>query len=118
MAANILETKHSQLVDQLQALNTKLDSFINGDVNTTINTTNGGTIKSLAGIVNDLYKVRALQKIVDHRLLSDAIADSTLPKGILVRVWGDTSKIVGIYRNTDMGLVKISYVDLYDLAKG
>ena len=115
MAASNLEIKHSQLVDQLQALNTKLDQFINGGPAVTINTTNGGTIKSLAGIVQDLYTVRALQKIVDHRLLSEANADAMITNGMLVRVWGDTDAIKGIYKKNGASLVKIGYADLYDL---
>jgi hypothetical protein len=114
MTPSNLESKYSMLVDQLQALNNKLDQFINGDAAVTINTGNG-TIKSLAGIVEDLYTVRALQKIVDHRLLADAQADDTILEGELVRVWGDT--LTGIYKKNSEGtLDQISYADLYDLA--
>jgi hypothetical protein len=114
MTPSNLETKHSELVDQLEALNIKLDQFINGDASVTINT-DGGTIKSLAGIVQDLYTVRALQKIVDHRLLTEAQADATITDGMLVRVWGDTAEINGIYKAVTGSLTKISYADLYDL---
>lgn len=54
MLSNV-DIQYSALVDQLQILNNKLDQFINGDATVTIATTNGGVIKSLAGIVKDLY---------------------------------------------------------------
>lgn len=111
MASSKLDLKYALLVDRLQTLTDKLDQFINGDENVTI-TTGAGTVKSISGIAKDLYKVRALLKIVDHRLLSDAVADSTILDGMFVRVFGDEFEVNGIYKKTSGSLVKMSFVEV------
>jgi hypothetical protein len=82
-------------------------------------------IKSIAGIVADLNKFRFVQKIVDQRLYSDMIAaDATIDVGLIVRVWGDTPTVNGLYLKqtaavgaTPAVYVKISYTSLYDLTQ-
>lgn len=111
-----INSTQSELVAQLTQLNAKLELFINGDADTTIATTNGGVIKSIAGIARDLERLRYVQKVVDHRLQSDMLADTDIDDGMLVRVWGDTTQINGLYQKMgELGFVKISYRDLYDL---
>ena len=108
-----LDAQYSALIDQFTALNAKLNSFINGGASTTI-VTDAGTIKSLAGVIADLNKFRYVQKIIDHRLYIDMIADDlNIEVGLLVRVWGDTILIDGIYEKVSAGVYnKINYSDL------
>ena len=113
-----LDTQYSALIDQFIALNAQLNSFINGDIHTTI-VTNAGTIKSLSGIIADLNKFRFVQRIIDHRLHIDMITDDlNINIGLLIRVYGDTPIINGIYIKTATGVYsKISYSDLYGLTQ-
>ena len=120
-----LDQQYSALITQLTALNTQLNTFVNGQVTDTITTTDGRVIKSLAGLVADLNKFRYVQKIVDQRLYTDMIAaDATLDVGLIVRVWGDTPTVNGLYLkqtaavgNTPGTYAKISYTSLYDLTQ-
>jgi hypothetical protein len=112
-----LDQQYSTLIDQLSALNAKLNAFINGAATDTVALDNGNTIKTLSGIVADLTRFHYVQKVVDQRLYSDMIAaDSTLEVGLLVRVWGDTALINGLYLKQAPGTYqKVSYATLYDL---
>lgn len=114
MAASNLDIKYSQLVDQLQALNDKFDQFINGDATVTIST-GSGTIKSLAGIIQDITTIQYIQKMKDHRLYSQMIADASILEGMLIRLWGD-GDLNGIYIYQDGAFNKINYQTLYGLA--
>lgn len=112
-----LDQKYSDLIDQLQILNTKLDQFINGDDTVTIQT-DSGIIKSLAGIIKDINTPRVLQKIIDHKTYADMTADLSIQEGMLIRVWGDaTVGVDGIYEYQNSVFTKISYADLYDLTQ-
>lgn len=112
---NPVNTTQLELVAQLSQLNKQLESFVKGDADTTI-ATNGGLIKSIAGISRDLNQFRFVQKVIDHRLYSDMISDDTnIENGMLVRVWGNNGSN-GIYRkNATLDYSKVSYSDLYDL---
>jgi hypothetical protein len=103
------------LVEQLTNLNEQLNLFINGDADTIV-VTDSGPIKSIAGIVRDLTKFRYVQKVIDHRLYSDMVADDlNLEDGLLIRVWGDT-EANGLYKKLGaLDYAKVSYTDLYDL---
>lgn len=111
---NPVNSTQLELVAQLTQLNKQLELFIKGDADTTI-ATNGGLIKSIAGISRDLNQFRYVQKVIDHRLYSDMIsADNDIENGMLVRIWGDNTN--GIYRkNGSLDYSKVSYSDLYDL---
>lgn len=111
-----LDTQYSDLIAQMAILNQKLSLFVNGDAQTVI-PTDAGAIKSLAGVVSSLNKFKYVQKVVDHRLYSDMVGDDlNLEVGILIRVWGDTGTVNGLYLKTATAtFVKSSYNDLYDL---
>lgn len=113
---NPLDTKYSQLIDQLTKFNEKLDTFINGDEDETV-VVNSGTIKSLSGTIKDLNRFRYVQKVINHRLYADMIAaDINIEDGMLIRIWGDTILINGIYKKDSTNVyTKIIYSDLYDL---
>lgn len=120
-----LDQQYSSLITQLTALNAQLDKFVNGLATDTITTTDGRVLKSLSGIIADLNKFRYVQKIVDQRLYSDMIAaDATLDVGLIVRVWGDTPTVNGLYLkqtaavgSTPGTYAKITYSTLYDLTQ-
>ena len=122
MTSPTLDQQYSTLITALTNLNSQLNTFINGQATDTITLSDGRIIKSLSGIVADLNKFRYVQKIVDQRLYSDMIAaDATLEVGLIVRVWGDTSTVNGLYLkqsaavgNTPAVYVKITYTSLYD----
>jgi hypothetical protein len=113
-----LDQQYSALIDQFSALTTKMNAFINGDKNTTI-VTDAGTIKSLSGVIADLNKFRFVQKIIDHNLYADMIADDiNIDVGMLIRIFGDTSLINGIYLKSATGVYgKINYANLYGLTQ-
>lgn len=79
-----LDTKYSNLVDALTALNSKFNSFINGDENTTIQLDSGTVIKSIAGTTSDLNNLIPIVKGYAHKeFLTDSeqeLAYITLPK--------------------------------------
>lgn len=104
------------LVDQLSALCTQLDLFINGDADTIVNT-NAGQVKSISGIARDLSRFHYVQKVIDHRLHSDMLADdANIEVGLLIRVWGDVDGVNGLYKKLgDLDYAKVSYATIYDL---
>ncbi len=114
-----LDQQYSSLIDALTALNMKFHTFLNGTATDTITLDDGRILKSLSGIIADLNKFRYVQKIVDQRLYSDMVAaDATLEVGLIVRVWGDTSTVNGLYLKQGTGVyTKISYTSLYDLTQ-
>lgn len=117
MANLSLDQQYSNLVTALSDLNAQYNSFLNGDEDDTITLNNGKVIKTLSGVIDDLKRFKYVQKVVDQKLYSDMIAaDSTLEDGLLVRVWGDTGLVNGLYRKQSAGqYTKISYKDIYDL---
>lgn len=114
-----LDQQYSTLITALSNLNSQLNTFINGLATDTVTLSDGRVIKSLSGIIADLNKFRYVQKIVDQRLYSDMIAaDATLDVGLIVRVWGDTSTVNGLYLKQATGTyTKITYTSLYDLTQ-
>lgn len=110
-----LDQKYSAIIDQLGVLNTKFNRFINGDETVVVPTDSGG-IRSIAGTTAELLRFRYVQKVIDHRLYSDMVADSpNIEVGMLIRVYGDTDAINGLYKKTDTGFLRVTYSDLYDL---
>ena len=111
-----LDTKYSNLIDELTNLTGKLNTFIHGDAATTIST-NSGVIKSLAGLVADLKKYRYTQKVIDHRTYANMMGDRfNIEDGLLIRVWGDTPELNGLYmKESEYDVVKLSYQDLLDI---
>jgi len=110
MYSSDLDTKYSTLVDQLQALNAKFSAFMNGTADQTVPTDNG-PLRTLAGVIANITKTQYIQKMIDHRLYSDMINDSVnISTGMLVRVWGDSVEVNGIYQKKDDGsFSKINY---------
>lgn len=112
-----LDAQYAALISQFTALNAQLNSFINGDANTTIVTANG-TIKSLAGIINELTTFRYVQKIIDIQTYELMIADDlNIDQSLIVRVYQDpTTANNGLYIKQSPGVyTKINYTNLYDL---
>lgn len=97
MATNNLDDKYAGLVAQLQTLLATLNTFIHGGPDETV-VTDGQVLSTISGVEQQLLAVRYMLKIKDHRLLADAQADTDLVEGMLVRVWGDTSQVNGIYK--------------------
>jgi hypothetical protein len=117
MITPTLDQKHTDLIAELAILNNKLSLFLNGSDTQTI-TTGSGTVKSLSGIAKDLKSFKYVQRVIDHRLYSDMISSDSvnIDMGMLVRVWGDTDIINGMYRKDNQTVyTKIIYSDVYDL---
>lgn len=112
-----LDQKYSDLVDQLQALNTKFDVFLNGAETATITLSDNRVIKSLSGVIAELKSFSYVQKVIEHRLHSDMVAaNAVIDVGLLIRVWGDTAGVNGLYKKTANAVfTKVSYQDLVDL---
>jgi hypothetical protein len=111
-----MTTSTDLLNDQYAGLIGKISAFINGPASGTVQTTSG-SIKTLAGLAQDVSTLRYSQKISDINTLANAI-NTLLPvmsEGDLVRIWGDVVGVNGIYQCESGALVKISYSDLYDL---
>lgn len=110
-----LDSKYSALIDELQALTAKFSVFLNGPADQVI-TTDSGPIKTLAGVIADLKKYQYVQKVVDHKTYGDMTQDSTIEPGLLIRVWGDTTELNGLYqKNNDNTFTKLAYQGLVDL---
>jgi len=112
-----LDAQYAALISQFTALNAQLNSFINGDANTTIVTANG-TIKSLAGIIKELTTFRYVQKIIDIQTYELMIADDlNIDQSLIVRVYQDpTPTNNGLYIKQSPGVyTQINYTNLYDL---
>lgn len=111
-----LDQKYSKLIDDLGKLNAKFNRFINGDESVVVPTDSGG-IRSVAGTVAELLRFRYVQKVIDHRLYSDMVADNAnIEEGMLVRVFGDADQINGLYKKTGpASFLRVVYSDLYDL---
>lgn len=109
-----LDQKYASLIDELSVLNTKFDKFMNGDEYATIPVEGGNNIKSLSGITKDLRSFKYVQRVINHRLYQDMV-DDLIEEGMLIRVWGDTEEINGLYKKKSIGFDKVSYSDLYDL---
>lgn len=107
-----LEQKHAQLIDQLEALNAKLDKFLNGSASEQITTTDGRVLQTLSGIIQGLTTNIYVLKVKNHKLLSEANMDNTVMNSDLVRVWGDTSLVNGYYKKIEGSLVKTSLVEI------
>lgn len=111
------DQKYAQIIDQLSKLNDKYKLFINGTPSQTIPVEGGPNIKSLSGIAADLKQFKYVQRVINHRLYADMVAD-TIENGMLIRVWGDTSVVNGLYLKDSLATskyTKVSYSDLYDL---
>lgn len=116
MTQPTLDQKYSDLVDQLGIQNATFKAFLQGMPDDTVRLDDGRTIKTLTGVIRDLNRFQYVQRVIDHRLYSDMVADSTIDVGLLIRVWGDTININGLYQKTDVSTFnKISYQDIYDL---
>lgn len=117
MTALTHNQKYQELLDQLTDLNDKYDKFINGKPSDTVYINGGPSIKSLSGIAKDLKGFKYVQRVINHRLYTDMVAD-TIEDGLLVRIWGDTQFINGLYLKDSSSpsiYTKVSYSDLYDL---
>lgn len=111
-----VDERYSSLVSDLDVIVSKLKTFLDGS-ETDVIQLNSGTIKSLSGILKTLSSSKYSQKVIDQRLYSDITVNITqIPVGSLVRVWGDTDQLNGLYRiDSTSSFVKISYQDIYDL---
>ena len=112
-----LDPEYASLISQFTSLNAQLNSFINGTSETTI-VTNAGTIKSLSGIVAALNEFHYVQKIIDIQTYAAMISDDlNIENGMLIRVYGDTILLNGIYSKVSTGVYTlVNYSSLYGLS--
>lgn len=113
MTAITLDEKYKELIDSFSTLNDKLNKFINGSPSETVSIEGGSNIKTISGLASDLKSFKYVQRVINHRLYSDMLAD-TIEDGMLIRVWGNDS-LNGLYKKDGVSYQKVSYSDLYDL---
>lgn len=115
MTALTTDQKYAELINELKVLNDKFDKFMNGSETDTVPVEGSDNLKSLSGIVADLKRFKYVQKVIDHRLYQDML-DDDIEVGLIVRIWGDSSNVNGLYKKDSTNVFhKISYSDLYDL---
>lgn len=107
----------SESTIKLANLVAKVDAFVNGGVETVVNTTSG-PLKSLAATVAEIETIQYVAQCRDYNTLSDLLAgQGDILVGQVARVNIDpTTENNGFYQMQELnGLVKIQYSDLYDL---
>lgn len=115
---SVSDQTYANLLLELEKLNKKIDKFVNGSASDLVQT-DGGPVRTLAGIEAKALENRWMLKVVDYKTVKEAeLYIVNYAEGQLFRIWGECENSPnrnGMYMKQGVKLVRINWQEINDI---